>query len=82
MYNKVIEILNKAVVKDIRVYEMSSITPFYDYSIIASVSTARQGNAAVNYLKKDAEKAGLRPACHLRVLFHRLRQPGPPAGGP
>lgn len=52
MYNKVIEILNKAVVKDIRVYEMSSITPFYDYSIIASVSTARQGNAAVNYLKK------------------------------
>ena len=43
MYNKVIEILNKAVVKDIRVYEMSSITPFYDYSIIASVSTALLG---------------------------------------
>ena len=48
-----IEILNKAVVKDIRVYEMSSITPFYDYSIIASVSTARQGNAAVNYTDRE-----------------------------
>ena len=37
MYNKVIEILNKAVVKDIRVYDMKDLTPFYDYTVIGSV---------------------------------------------
>ena len=58
MYNKVIEILNKAVVKSIKVYDMKNITPFYDYSIVCSVNTARQGNAAVNYLKKEAEING------------------------
>lgn len=59
MYNKVIEILNKAVVKDIRVYDMKNVTPFYDYTIIASVNTSRQGAAAVNYLKKEASQIGL-----------------------
>lgn len=59
MYNKVIEILNKAVVKNIKVYDMKNLTPFYDYSIICSVNTARQGAAAVNYLKKEAEEIGL-----------------------
>ena len=34
MYNKVIEILNKAVVKNIKVYDMKNLTPFYDYSIM------------------------------------------------
>lgn len=58
MYSKVIEILNKAVVKDIRVYDMKNLTPFYDYSIICSVNTARQGAAAINYLKKEAEDYG------------------------
>ena len=38
MYNKVIEILNKAVVKKIKVYDMKNLTPFYDYSIICSVN--------------------------------------------
>ena len=60
MYNKVIEILNKAVVKNIKVYDMKNLTPFYDYSIICSVNTSRQGGAAVNYLKKEAEEIGLR----------------------
>ena len=59
MYNKVIEILNKAVVKSIKVYDVTSLTPFFDYSIVCSVNTSRQGNAAVNYLKKEAEMNGL-----------------------
>ena len=59
MYNKVIEILNKAVVKNIKVYDMKNLTPFYDYSIICSVNTGRQGNAAVNYLKKEVDEIGL-----------------------
>ena len=58
MYNRVIKILNKAVVKNIRVYDMKKLTPFYDYSIICSVNTARQGMAAINYLKKEAENFG------------------------
>lgn len=60
MYNKVIEILNKAVVKNIKVYDMKNLTPFFDYSIICSVNTARQGIAAINYLKKEAETLNLK----------------------
>ena len=48
MYNKVIEILNKAVVKKIKVYDMKSLTPL------------RQGIAAINYLKKEAENLGFK----------------------
>lgn len=59
MYNKVIEVLNKAVVKNIKVYDMKNLTPFFDYSIICSVNTSRQGAAAINYLKKEAELIGL-----------------------
>lgn len=59
MYKKVIDVLNKAVVKNIKVYDMKNLTPFYDYSIICSVNTARQGVAAVNYLKKAADQMNL-----------------------
>lgn len=58
MYNKVIEILNKAVVKDIRVYDMKYLTPFYDYTVIGSVNSSRQGVSAINYLKKEADELG------------------------
>lgn len=60
MYNEIIEVLNKAVVKDVRVYNMKDLTPFYDYSIIGSVNSARQGISAINYLKKEADKFGWR----------------------
>ena len=56
---KVISLLEKAVVSDILVYDMKNLTPFYDYTIICSVNSNRQGNAAVNYLRKDAEKCEL-----------------------
>lgn len=60
IYDQVITILNKAVVKNIKVYDMQSLTPFYDYTIIASVNSARQGVAAVNYLKKEASEQNLK----------------------
>lgn len=63
MYKKIIEILNKAVVQDMRVYDMKMLTPFYDYTIIGSVNSTRQGAAAINYLKKDAEELGLKIRC-------------------
>lgn len=69
MYNKVIEILNKAVVKKIKVYDMKSLTPFYDYSIICSVNTSRQGIAAINYLKKRPKILALK----LEVFLHQAK---------
>ena len=59
MLEEIVKSLEKAVVSDIRVYDMKSKTPFYDYTIICSVNTARQGAAAVDYLRDDAEKLGL-----------------------
>ena len=58
MLEKVLEILNKAVVRNIVVYEMKEVTPYYDYSIVASVNSNRQGAAAINYLKKDMTELG------------------------
>ncbi len=59
MVNRVIEILDKAVVTNVSVYDMREKTPFYDYSIICTVNSARQGAACVEYLKDDAAKLGL-----------------------
>ena len=56
MLEEIVKSLEKAVVSDIRVYDMKSNTPFYDYTIICSVNTARQGAADVDYLRDDAEK--------------------------
>lgn len=59
MINEIIKILEKAIVTDIAVYDMRKKTPFYDYSIICSVNSNRQGAACVDYLKNDAVKAGM-----------------------
>lgn len=54
----VIDSLNKAVVKDLRVYDTRNYTPFYDYSIVSSASTSRQAFAAVDYVRDSAEREG------------------------
>ncbi|MBQ8293589.1 MAG: ribosome silencing factor [Bacilli bacterium] len=54
---KVIDTLNKTVVYNMVVYDMKTVTPFYDYMIIASCSSARQGHASINYLR-DLAKEG------------------------
>lgn len=59
MVNEVLKILDKAVVTDVKVYDMTAKTPFYDYSIICSVNSSRQGAACVEYLKDDAAKIGI-----------------------
>ncbi len=58
MLEDVLKILDKAVVTKVIVYEMQEVTPFYDYSVIASVNSNRQGAAAINYLKKDMAALG------------------------
>ena len=57
--NAVVKMLEKAVVHDIIVYDMQNITPFYDYCIICSANSSRQGGAAVNYVRKDAHEIEL-----------------------
>lgn len=59
MVKDLIKILDKAVVNDIVVYDTTLYTPYYDYVIIGSVNTARQGNAAVGYLRKEVPTLGL-----------------------
>lgn len=58
MLNKILEILSKAVVKNIVVYNMNEFSPFYDYFVVGSVNSNRQGSAAINYLKKDMAEMG------------------------
>lgn len=58
MLNNVLKILEKAIVNDTVVYDVKSITPYYDYVVIASVNSNRQGAAAINYLKKDIIEFG------------------------
>ena len=58
MINNILEILDKAVVSDVRIYDTTTYTPYYDNVIICSVNSNRQGNAAATYLKKEAPKFG------------------------
>ncbi len=52
--NIVLKSLNKAVAYNIIIYDLKEITPFFDYSIVASVDSSRQGHAVVEYLRTDA----------------------------
>lgn len=49
--NKIIQILEDLKVKDLAVFDFEKTSPFYDYFVIATTNE-RQGNAAINYLKK------------------------------
>lgn len=53
----VLDTLNKSVVYNIVVYDMKTVTPFYDYTVIASCNSSRQGHATVDYLR-DLAKDG------------------------
>lgn len=53
---QVVEVLNHAVVKNVEIYDLTSITPYFDFSIICTANSARQAHAAVDYLKDFAEK--------------------------
>lgn len=51
-------VVNKINAKDICVYETSSVTPFFDYAIVATVSSQRQLNALAGNIKEDSAKFG------------------------
>ncbi|HHU80400.1 MAG TPA: ribosome silencing factor [Acholeplasmataceae bacterium] len=56
LLKQVIKTIDKAVVQDLKVYDLENFTPYYDYVVICTVSTSRQGMAVVDYLREDAEK--------------------------
>lgn len=49
--NKIIDTLEDLKVKDLAVYDFEKTSPFYDFFVITTVNE-RQGNAAINHLKK------------------------------
>lgn len=49
--NTIIKTLEDLKVKDLKVYDFENTSPFYDYFVIATTNE-RQGNAAINHLKK------------------------------
>lgn len=55
---KIVESVDDAKVKDIKVYETKNITPLFDYVVIATATSPRQMNAVVDHLKDDSSKKG------------------------
>ncbi len=53
-----IECINRAVLSNTIVYDVSSVTPFFDYSVVSTASSSRQGMSAVGYLRDEAQKQG------------------------
>lgn len=52
----IVQSIDDARVKDIKIYETASITPFFDYAIVATALSSRQLNAALNHLHDDSLK--------------------------
>lgn len=49
----VLECINKNLVSDVCIYDVSNRSPLYDYVIIASASSSRQMEACISYLRDD-----------------------------
>lgn len=54
LIKNVVQSIDDAKVKDLKIYETKSITPFFDYVVVATATSARQLAAAVDHLKKDS----------------------------
>ncbi|MFA5466715.1 MAG: ribosome silencing factor [Candidatus Izemoplasmatales bacterium] len=48
--NRVVETLNKLLLKDIRIYDFRGFSPYFDYQVIASGTNERQVHAAIDHL--------------------------------
>ena len=54
----VMEAIEKIKATNIKIYDLQGVSPFADFSIVATVDVARQGSACVDYLA-DFAKEGL-----------------------
>lgn len=50
----VLDYLNKTLVTNVTVYELASISPFYDYSIICDASNMRLAKSTIDKLRDEA----------------------------
>jgi len=50
----VVQCIDDAKVKAIKIYETKSITPFFDYVIVGTANSTRQLRTAVERIKKDS----------------------------
>lgn len=60
MLEEVKDILSKTLVEDIIIYNLEGYSPFYDYFVVGTVASNRQGAAVINYLKKDIRSNRIR----------------------
>ena len=56
--DNVLECINRNLVKDVVIYDMTSRHPLYDYVIVSTTSSYRQMEACVSYLKDDFDIKG------------------------
>ena len=56
----VIEAIDKIKATNIKIYDLRGVSPFADYSVVATVDVARQGNACVDYLDDFAKEGRVR----------------------
>lgn len=60
LLKNVISAIDDARVKDIKIYETKTITPLFDYAVIATANSSRQLQAAVDYLEKKSVEVGFK----------------------
>lgn len=54
----IVSSLDKVRAEDLKIYDMKGISPLFDYVVIATIGSQRQGEAVTSYLKEDCEAAG------------------------
>lgn len=58
LLKNIIPAIENTNLKDIRIYETSSITPLFDYVVNATATSSRQLAAIVNNIKKESQEKG------------------------
>ena len=56
--DNVLESINRNLVKDVVIYDMTSRHPLYDYVVVSTANSNRQMEACVSYLKEDFHVKG------------------------
>lgn len=56
--DNVLECINRNLVKDVNIYDLSNHNPLYDYVIISTAQSNRQMEACVSYLRDDFDIKG------------------------
>ena len=56
LLKNIVRCIDEAKVKNIKIYETKSLTPFFDYVIVATASSGRQLRTTVERVKKDGDE--------------------------